>query len=153
LLTDEEKTEIMAEISRYPNKRAACVSALKIVQQRRGWVSDEIRDIADILEMSVEELDGVATFFSHIYTRPLGKHLIFICDSISCWVTGYDGLRERLSDRLGIRPGETTPDGQFTLIPIACLGSCDRAPAMMIDETLYSNLDPEKLEEVLGKYE
>ena len=153
MLTDEERNEILAEISRYPNKRAASVSALKIVQRYRGWVSDEIRDIADLLEMSVEELDGVATFFSHIYTKPLGKHLIFICDSISCWVTGYDGLREQLADRLGIRPGETSAGGQFTLIPIACLGSCDHAPAMMIDETLYAGLDPEKLDEVLRKYE
>jgi NADH-quinone oxidoreductase subunit E len=153
LLTDKERDEIMAEISRYPNKRAACVSALKVVQRYRGWVSDEIRDIADLLEMSVEELDGVATFFSHIYTRPLGKHLIFICDSISCWVTGYDSLREQLANRLGISPGETSADGQFTLLPIACLGICDKAPAMMIDETLYAGLDPEKLDEVLKKYE
>lgn len=153
MLTDKERDEIMAEISRYPNKRAACVSALKVVQRYRGWVSDEIRDIADLLEMSVEELDGVATFFSHIYTRPLGKHLIFICDSISCWVTGYDSLREQLANRLGVRPGETSADGQFTLLPIACLGICDKAPAMMIDETLYAGLDPEKLDEVLKKYE
>lgn len=153
MLTDAERTELVEEISRHPYKRAACVAALKIIQRHRGWVSDEIRDIAELLEMTPEELDGVATFFSHIYTRPVGKHMIFICDSVSCWVTGYDGLRDHLTARLGIRPGETTADGQFTLMPIACLGVCDHAPAMMIDETLYTGLDPGKIDEVLKKYE
>ena len=153
MLTDEERNEIMKEIALYPNKRAACISALKIVQRHRGWVSDEIRDIAPLLEMTPAELDGVATFFSHIYTRPVGKHVIFICDSISCWVTGYDTLRDHILKRLGIKPGETSEDGQFTLLPVACLGICEYAPAMMVDETLYTGLTPEKIDDILRKYE
>lgn len=153
MLTEEERSEIIKEIGRYPNKRAACVAVLKIVQRYRGWVSDEIRDIAPLLEMTPEELDGVATFFSHIYTRPLGKHVIFICDSISCWVMGYDMLQAHLLKHLGIRPGETTADGQFTLLPIACLGLCEYAPAMMVDDALYTLLTPEKIDDILRKYE
>lgn len=153
MLTDEERDEIIKEIAGHPTKRAACVPVLKLVQRRRGWVSDEIRDIAPLLEMTPEELDGVATFFSHIYTSPPGKHIISICDSISCWVTGYDAIRSHLLERLGIRPGETTRDGQFTLLPVACLGVCDEAPAMMIDDTLYTRLSPEKIDEALKKYE
>jgi len=153
VLTEQERSEIIKEIERYPNKRAACVSVLKVVQRHRGWVSDEIRDIAPLLDMTPEELDGVATFFSHIYTRPLGKHVIFICDSISCWVMGYDMLQAHLLKHLGIRPGETTRDGQFTLLPIACLGICEYAPAMMVDDTLYTLLTPEKIDDILRKYE
>ena len=153
MLTDDERTEIMKEIRRHPNKRAACVEALKIVQKYRGWVSDEIRDIAELLDMTPAEIEGVATFFSHIYTRPLGKHVIFVCDSISCWLAGYECIRDHLSNRLGIKSGETTSDGQFTLMPIACLGICEYAPAMMIDEELYTELNPEKINDILKKYE
>jgi NADH-quinone oxidoreductase subunit E len=152
LLTDEERSEILKEVEHYPYKQAACVAALKIVQRHRGWLSDEVRDIAELLGMSQEELGGVATFFSQIYMKPLGKHVIFICDSISCWITGYDLLRNYLKQRLGIGPGETSEDGQFTLIPIACLGICEYAPVMMVDEVLYTKLDTEKIDEILKKY-
>jgi NADH-quinone oxidoreductase subunit E len=153
VLSDEERDEIMEELKRHEHKRAACVPVLKIVQRRRGWVSDEIRDIAPLLDMTAEELDGVATFFSNIYTSQPGKHMISICDSISCWVMGYDMIREHLFNRLGIRPGETTRDGQFTLLPVACLGACDEAPVMMIDDTLYTRLTVEKIDEALKQYE
>jgi len=153
MLTDEERAEILREIPRHPHKRAACVEAMKIVQKYRGWVSDEIRDIAELLDMTPAEVEGVATFFSHIYTCPLGKHVIFVCDSISCWIAGYECIREYLSERLRIKPGETTADGQFTLMPIACLGICEHAPAMMIDDELYTDLNPLKIDEILKKYE
>jgi NADH-quinone oxidoreductase subunit E len=152
MLTDEERREVMKEIARHPTKRSACVSVLKLVERSRGWVSDEIHDIAELLEMTPAELEGVATFFSHIYTRPIGKHLILICDSISCWLVGYEDLRNYLATKLGIYPGETTEDGQFTLMPIACLGICEYAPAMMIDETLYTSLTMEKLDEIFEQY-
>jgi NADH-quinone oxidoreductase subunit E len=152
VLTEEEKREILKEIGQHPHKRAASIPALKIVQRHRGWLSDEIREIAGMLEMSIEELEGVASFFSHIYLRPPGKHLIFACDSISCWVSGYDTLRGHLAERLGIQPGETTADGQFTLMPIACLGVCDQAPALLIDDELYTQLNEEKIDEILKRY-
>ena len=153
MLSEEERAEILKEIQGHPYKQAACVEALKIVQRNRGWVSDEIQDLAELLDMSPAEIEGVATFFSHIYTRPLGKYVIFICDSISCWLAGHDVLREYLEKRLGIKGGETTDDEQFTLMPIACLGICEYAPAMLIDDTLYSKLTPEKIDEILRKYE
>lgn len=152
MLTDEEREEIIQEIKLHPNKQAACVEAMKIVQRNRGWVSDEIRDIAELLEMTPAELEGVATFFSHIYTRPVGKHIIFVCDSISCWIAGSDCVQEYLSKRLDIKAGETTTDEQFTLMPIACLGICEKAPAMLIDDELYTHLTAEKIDEILKKY-
>ena len=152
MLTEEEKKEIEEELTRFTHKQAACVEALKIVQRHRGWVSDEISGIAGQLGMTPAELDAVATFYSLIFRRPVGKHIILICDSISCWIMGYDTLREHLKKRLGIVPGETSADGQFTLLPASCLGACDRAPAMMIDDELYLDLTPSKIDVVLERY-
>ncbi len=152
MLTEEEKKEIEEELKHFSHKQAACVEALKIVQRQRGWVSDELGGIAELLGMTAEELDAVATFYSFIFRRPVGKHSILICDSISCWVMGYDTVREHLKKRLGIVPGETSADGQFTLLPVSCLGACDHAPAMMIDDELYHDLTRESLDAVLPEY-
>ncbi len=152
MLTEDERKEIEEELKHFTHKQAACVEALKIVQKHRGWVSDEIGSIAGLLEMTPDELDAVATFYSFIFRRPVGKHIILICDSISCWVMGYDTVREHLRKRLGIVPGETSADGQFTLLPVSCLGACDHAPAMMIDDELYLDLTNERIDEILEKY-
>jgi NADH-quinone oxidoreductase subunit E len=99
--------------------------------------------------MTVEELDGVATFYNEIYRKPVGRHVILVCDSVVCWIMGYDGVREHLTRRLGIDLGQTTPDGRFTLLPVQCLGACDHAPAMTVDGELYIDLDPEKIDKIL----
>ena len=154
MLTPEERQEIEAELAHYPNKQSVCIDAMQIVQRHRGWVSDEsIKDLAEFLGMSVEDLDGVATFYNLIFRRPVGRHVIMVCDSVSCWIMGYEQLREQLSKRLGVKMGETTADGRFTLLPIVCLGTCDRAPAMMVDGDLHRDLDPQKLDGILEKYQ
>lgn len=153
MLTEEEKKEIQEEAKHYPMKRAACIEALKAVQKHRGWVSDEnIKDIAAELEMSPDELDSVATFYNLVFRHPVGKNVILMCDSISCWVMGYDKLYDLLKEKLGIQFGETTKDDLFTLLPIPCLGTCDRAPALMINDDLHRDLTPEKLDKILEKY-
>ncbi len=153
MLTGEEKREIEAEFQHYEQKRAACIEALKVVQRHRGWVSDEnLKEIAELLEMTPDELEGVATFYNLIFRKPVGKHILLICNSVSCWIMGYDRIRERLTARLGINLGETSADGQFTLLPIVCLGTCDHAPALMIDNELYRDLNPEKIDEILDAY-
>lgn len=153
MLDPEDVREIESEFPHYPNKRAVSIDAMKIVQRRRGWVSDEsIADLADFLEMSPAELDSVATFYNLIFRHPVGRHVILICDSVSCWIMGYQRVREHLISKLGIQPGETTSDGRFTLLPMVCLGACDRAPTMMIDDDLHGNLTPEKVDEVLEQY-
>lgn len=153
MLSPEEQQEIEFELTRYPTKRAVCIDALKIVQRHRGWVSDEsLRDIAALLDMSVDELDGVATFYNLIFRKPVGRHVMMVCDSVSCWLTGYERVREELTKRMGIKLGETTADGRFTLLPIVCLGACDRAPVMMVDDDLHSNLDAQKIEGILERY-
>ena len=152
-LSAEERQEIEAEFARYPTRRAVCIDAMKIVQRHRGWVSDEsLEEIAQLLEMSLDELDGVASFYNLLFRKPVGRHVVLLCDSVSCWIMGYDRLRERLCSKLGVRLGETTQDGRFTLLPIVCLGTCDHAPAMMVDQDLHRDLDPEKADQALETY-
>jgi NADH-quinone oxidoreductase subunit E len=153
MLTPEERQKIEAEMAHYPAKQAVCIDAMKIVQKRRGWLSDEsLRDIADVLGMTVAELDGVASFYNLLLRKPVGRHVIWICDSVSCWIMGYDRQRSALEKRLGIGLGQTTPDDRFTLLPIVCLGCCDRAPAMLIDEDLHPDLTPERIDAILERY-
>jgi NADH-quinone oxidoreductase subunit E len=153
MLTEEEKKEILEEVKQYPYPAVACIDALKIVQHHRRWVSDEsVRDIAQILGISNEEVDGVATFYSRIYRRPVGRNVILICDSVSCMIMGYGSIYDYISEKLGIGFGETTSDERFTLLPISCLGDCDHAPAIMINNDHYNNLTVGKIEELLASY-
>jgi NADH-quinone oxidoreductase subunit E len=154
MLTPEEKIEIEHAIKLVPYKKAASVEALKVVQEHRRWISDEsLRDVAKFLDMSTEELDSVATFYNLIFRREVGKHVILVCDSISCWVMGYENLRDQLFNRLGIKYGETTADGRYTILPNCCLGTCDCAPALMIGNDLYRNVTIEQLDNILKKYD
>ncbi len=154
MLSKKEVEEIESEFPKYATKEAVCLEAMKIVQRHRGWVSDEsLKDIAEVLEMSVDELDSVATFYNMIYRKPVGRHVIHVCDSVSCWVMGYEKLYESLSKRLGVKMGETTADGRFTLLPVVCLGACDHAPAMMIDRATIGDLSADKIDEVLSNYQ
>jgi len=153
MLSPEERHEIEEEMPHYPNKQALCIDAMKIVQRHRGWISDEsIRDIAGFLDMSADDLDSVATFYNLIYRKPVGRHVILLCNSVSCWIMGYNRLHERFCRRVGIQLGETTVDGRFTLLPIVCLGTCDHAPALMIDNHLHRDLSPDSAEQLLESY-
>jgi len=152
-LSAEEMREIDHEIQIVPYKKAAVIEALKIVQQHRGWISDEsVEAIADYLEMSPAEVDSVATFYNLIFRKPVGRHVILLCDSISCYVMGYKKLQEALQQKLNIKFGGTTGDQCFTLLPNCCLGCCDRAPALMVDEDLYQDVTIEMIDGILSKY-
>jgi len=154
MLSPEERKEIEEELARLPQKSSACIEALKAVQRHRGWVTDEgVRDVAAFLDMSPEEVDGVATFYNLIFRREVGRHVILICDSVSCWIVGYEALLDSLRQHLGIVLGETTPDGRFTLLPIPCLGTCDKAPALIVDEDLHTNLSPDDVGAILERYD
>jgi NADH-quinone oxidoreductase subunit E len=154
MLTDEERQEIEAEFAHYPTRQAVSIDALKIVQKHRGWLSDEsLRDIGELLGMTQAELDGIATFYNLLLRKPVGRHVIWICDSVSCWIMGYDQQRAAIETRLGVGLGETTEDNRYTLLPIVCLGCCDRAPAMLVDEDLHTTLTPERIGSILERYE
>ena len=150
MLSDDQRREVLDQLEHYPTKQAACIEALKIVQKHHRWVSDTaLKEVAALIGMPAAELDSVATFFNLIYRRPVGRHVILLCDSVSCWLMGCDKIRAQLVDRLGIDYGQTTEDNRFTLLPMACLGTCDRAPALMIDEELHQDLTAERLDQIL----
>jgi NADH-quinone oxidoreductase subunit E len=152
-LEDALRRQIVAVAQHAEYKRAAGLDALKVVQKRFGYVSDpHLAEVAALLEMTPAELDGVATFYNLIFRRPVGRHVILLCDSVACWVMGERAARAQIRERLGINPGETTADGRFTLLPIVCLGHCDHAPAMMVDEDQHGDLDAERLDAILDRY-
>ncbi|HEX6726062.1 MAG TPA: NADH-quinone oxidoreductase subunit NuoE [Nitrospira sp.] len=154
MLTQEERAEIEQALAHYPAKRAGTIDALLIVQRRRGWISDDsLLDIAQFLGMTGEDVDSVATFYNLIFRKPVGRHVAFLCDSISCWIMGYEQVRAQIRERYEIDLGQTTRDGRLTVLPIACLGQCERAPAMMIDQDVYGGVTPEKVESIVEKYE
>jgi NADH-quinone oxidoreductase subunit E len=150
VLTPEELALFDYGLALEENPRSACVAAMKFIQDRRGWVSDEaIRWLSQKLEMSVSDLESVATFYSLIFRKPVGRHVILMCDSVSCWIMGCESVADHLRRRLGIELGQTTADGRFTWLTIPCLGACDIAPAMMVDEVLCGPLTPEFIDSVL----
>src|SRR5512147_1661242 len=115
MLSEKEIQEINVELSHCVTKASASIEALNIVQRHRGWVSDEaVKDVAGMLEMTAHELDAVATFYSFIFRRSVGRHVILVCDSISCFVMGFNPLLDVLKSKIGIAFGETTDDKRFT---------------------------------------
>lgn len=153
MLSVEEIKEIDHEIALVPTRKAACIEALKVVQHHRGWISDEsLYSIAQFLDMSPEELDSVATFYNLIFRKPVGRNIIVFCDSISCYVMGYEKIYDHLKSKLNIKFGETTTDNRFTLLPNPCLGCCDHAPAFMINNTLYRDVTVDQVDGILEQY-
>ena len=154
MLTERERKEIEEHAAHVPKPSGACIEALKVVQGHRGWISDEaVKDVAEALSMSPDEVDGVATFYNLLFRQPVGRHVILLCDSVSCWIVGYRKVYDALRERLGIDFGQTTEDGRFTLIPMACLGACDHAPVLMIDEDTHRDVTPDSLDDILKEYE
>jgi len=152
-LNPEDEAAMREEAGHYEQPQAACIEALKIVQRRHGWVPDEaIAAIARVLGIGPASVEGVATFYSLIFRQPVGRHVILVCDSSSCFLTGYDALHQALSERLGIGFGETTADERFTLLPACCLGACDGGPAMMIGDDVYGPVTGDDLPGILEAY-
>lgn len=152
-LHEDDRRAILTERDHYEQPLAACIEALKIVQKRHRWVPDgAIVAIAETLGIGAGAVEGVATFYSLIFRQPVGRHVILLCDSSSCFLTGYEELSAALSERLGIGFGQTTSDGRFTLLPVCCLGACDRGPAMMIGDDTYGPITPGDLDELLEAY-
>ena len=153
-LSEEELRLIDAEIAHAPYRAAVAIDALRIVQQHRGWVSDEsLKAIANHLRMSADELDGIATFYNLVFRRPVGDKVILLCNSISCWIKGCEGLQRKISEQLGVQLGETTSDGRYTLLPVTCLGACDKAPVMMVDDKYFARVTVDKVPKILKQYQ
>lgn len=151
MLSPKEQTLIDDEIKKYPERKSACIDALLIVQNRSGYVSDDaLKDVADYFHMSPTELDSIATFYNRIFRKPVGQKVIRICDSASCFIMGYERIKEEISKHLKIDWGETTADNCYTLISTQCLGICEHAPAMMINDELFTDLTPITTARIIG---
>lgn len=154
MLTQEDIDAINAEAKRYEAPRAVAVDAMKIVQNRQRWIDDDtLIELGELLGVSRADMEGLATNYNLIYRHPVGRHVIHVCDSVSCWVCDYEVLRDGLRRRLGIEYGQTTEDQRFTLLPIVCLGACDRAPTMIIDGELHGNVSDDRIDDILARYE
>jgi NADH-quinone oxidoreductase subunit E len=151
-LIPAEIQEINAEMSHYEDKTAVSIEALKIVQKHRGWVSDEcLVAVADFLEISPAQLEGVATFYNLIYRQPVGKTVIHYCNSVTCWMMGSEQIRERLCHLLNVELGEMSQDGEYTILPIVCLGACDHAPVALVGDEIRLDLTEDAVNEILGR--
>ena len=152
-LSAEERAAIETSIHHYDDPRAATIDALKIVQETHGWVPDgAIYAIADVLGIPATDVEGVATFYNLIFRQPVGRHVITVCDSIGCYLTGSDDLIAGIKQHLGVELGQTTADGRFTLLPICCLGNCDKGPTLMIDKDTHGPVAVTEISSLLGPY-
>ena len=152
-LSQAEYDAIEHEMHHYEDPRAASIEALKIVQKQRGWVPDgAIYAIADILGIQASDVEGVATFYSQIFRVPVGRHVIRVCDSMTCYIGGHESVVSEMQKQLGIGLGQTTSDERFTLLPVCCLGNCDKAPAVMIDDDTFGDVQPDGVAKLLKDY-
>ncbi len=157
LLSEAARAEIDRWIAKYPpeHKQAAVLAALRVAQEQNGgWLSvDLIEAVAEYLEMPPIAVEEVATFYTMFDLKPVGRHKICVCTNIACQLNGSSRIMSHLQTRLGVKPGETTVGGKFTLKEVECLGACGGAPMMMVDKTYYENLTPEKVDEILNQME
>jgi NADH-quinone oxidoreductase subunit E len=145
MIPESLRDELTARISHAVTNREAAVDVLKSLQAHYGWLTDEaMTEASELLGLTSLQLEELATFYEMLYRRPVGKRVIHVCDSISCWAMGGKSLLTHIAQVLGIVSGETTADGIFTLLPCCCLGNCGGAPTMMIGDTLYGPVTPEQ---------
>lgn len=148
---DEVLQSLEARVAAAEHPRGEAVDVLFALQECAGWLTDEaVEEGARLLGMTPLEVEELATFYNFLYRRPVGRHVLHVCDSVVCEVGGGAAVREHLTRRLGIGFGETTPDGLFTLLPVCCVGYCDRAPAMLVDQEVRGQLTPERIDAILS---
>jgi NADH-quinone oxidoreductase subunit E len=150
MLPENIKATLEKKISLAEHPRELVVDIMFAFQDHYGFLSDEaLEEAAALLGMTPLEMEELATFYTFIYREPVGKYVIHVCDSVICWMDGYESIRDYLCRKLGIKVGETTPDGLFTLLPVCCIGYCDRSPAILVNREVYGPLTPEKLDNIL----
>lgn len=154
MLSESAYKQIQDLISLYPQKRSALIPSLHLVQKELGYISqDTMREVAEIFGLSPNEVHEVTSFYTMFHRKPVGKYVLQVCTNISCHLCNAKDIMAHLTNKLGIKPGETTPDGRFTLVEVECLGSCGTSPVVQINDDYYEELTPEKLDTVLDSLE
>ena len=144
------KTELEQHVAAAVTPREAAVHVMKELQRHYGWLTDEgLVETAGLLGLSPLQVEELATFYEMIYRRPVGRRVVHVCDSISCWAMGGETLLQQLKAHLGIEVGQTTDDGNFTLLPCCCLGNCGESPTLMVGDNIYGRVDLEKAVAIL----
>jgi len=152
MIPKELEESLVEKIAHADHPRELVVDVMLAIQGHYGYLSDEALDEAAVLlGMSQLEIEEVATFYTFIYREPVGKYVIHVCDSVICWMDGYESIKDYLCKKLAIKPGETTADGLFTLLPVCCIGYCDQSPAMLINRKVYGHLTQQKIDVILEK--
>jgi NADH-quinone oxidoreductase subunit E len=152
MIPEELKQRLRARIAASISPREAAVDVMKELQGERGWLTDEAVVVAaELLGLSTLQVEELATFYEMIYRRPVGRRVLHVCDSISCWAVGCETLMAHLRQQLGVEQGETTADGMFTLLPCACLGNCGDGPAMMVGTSVYDRVTPAEADGIIAR--
>ena len=152
MLPDELRESLEKQIAHADHPREMVVDAMLAFQDHYGYLSDAaVEQTAALLGMSALEVEELATFYTFIYREPVGKYVIHVCDSLICWMDGYESIQNYLCQKLDIEIGGTSADGLFTVLPVCCIGYCDRAPAMLINRKVYGPLTPQKIDRILEK--
>lgn len=154
MISEQAKQRMRDLASRYPLARSAVMPALYIAQQEETYITKEgLEAVAEAIGMTVDDVESVATFYTMYYQRPPGKKVIKVCTSISCYLRNCDALVEHLEQRLGIKRGETTSDGNYTLLTAECLASCGTAPVLQVNDEFVENVTMEMADELVDEWE
>lgn len=152
MISEQSKQRMHDLAAKYPVARSAILPALHIVQQTEGYITPEgLQAVAEVLNLTIDDVKSVATFYTMYHHQPKGKKVIKVCNSISCYLCNCDGLVEHLEQRLGIKRGETTPDGNYTLMTVECLASCTTAPVLQVNDEFVENVTLEQADALLDE--
>lgn len=151
LLTADTRSRILDSARQYDDSRSAVMPALYAAQEQLGYLPDQaVTEVAEVLGLPDSEVGAVASFYTMYFRTPAARHIINVCCTLSCALRGSEHIMSYISNKLNIKVGENTPDGQFRLNEVECLGACEIAPAAMIDDEYYGNLTTEKVDEILA---
>jgi NADH-quinone oxidoreductase E subunit len=146
--TPENRARLDEIVKRYPadRRRSAVLPALYLVQSQQGYVTaSAMRHVAEALDMTAADVEDVVSYYSMFYRRPVGRFVLNVCRTLSCALNGAERVTQEICSKLAIKPGDTDPSGTFTLVEVECLGACDRAPVVMVNDTWHENLRPEQV--------
>ncbi len=152
MISEQAKARMRALAARYPSGRSAILPSLYIAQQEEGYITQEgLQAVADAIGLTIDDVESVSTFYTMYYQQQPGKKVIKVCTSISCYLRDCDALVEHLEKRLGIKRGETSPDGKYTLMTVECLASCGTAPVLQVNEEFVENVSLQKADALIDQ--